>query len=117
MRQAAVSAPAPSSPLQDPTGKLPLPVYSDDRSTLPNFLKIVRTWHLGHVTESIRINEEPIHVVDEESGELDTKYGGQGVSRLISVCSWLVKEIRRDSTLTFAIGSVENVVWHDRRRE
>ena len=34
LRQPVMSAPAPES-----TGKLPLPLYSGERSTLPNFLK------------------------------------------------------------------------------
>ena len=38
LRQAAMSAPAPES-----KAKLHLPLYSNDRSTLPNFLKLFRT--------------------------------------------------------------------------
>ena len=63
LHQAAMSAPAPES-----TGKLPLPLYYSDRSTLPNFLKPFRTWTKGHGTESALISEESIHVKKKKVG-------------------------------------------------
>ena len=63
LRKAAMSAPTPVS-----TGKLPLPLYYSDRSTLPNFLKPFRTWTKGHGTESALISEESIHVKKKKVG-------------------------------------------------
>lgn len=43
------------------------PLYSCDRSALPN----IRTWALGHNAESALFSEEPIHAVDKDRSELD----------------------------------------------
>ena len=90
-----MSAPAPES-----TGKLPLPLYSGDRSTSPNFLKLFRTWTKGHGTESALIREESIHVVEKERSELGERHGSESVSKAIAVWSGLVKAIKKDSTLS-----------------
>ena len=96
LRQAAVRVPALT--LQ-PAGKLHLPLYSGERSTLPNFLKLFRTWTKGHGTDSALITDESIHVVDKERRELDARHGKESVNKAIAVWSGLVKAIEKDKTL------------------
>ena len=52
--------------------RAPVPVYSGDRSTLSNFIKLFQTWTLTHEAGNAVVTDEPIRVVGREHAELDS---------------------------------------------
>ena len=54
LRQARLDKPSPTvsrEPVE--SSRLPVPIFSSDRSTLPNFLKLFRTWTLAYDAEKV----------------------------------------------------------------
>ena len=74
-------------------------VYSGDRSTLSNFLKLFQTWTLTHEAGKALVADESIRVVGRERAELDNAHGRKKVSQSIAVWTGLVKGIEKDKTL------------------
>ena len=56
------------------SSRLPVPIYSGDRSTLPNFLKLSRTWTMAHAEENAKATNELVHVVGKDNDELDNAH-------------------------------------------
>ena len=52
--------------------RAPVPVYSGDRSTLSNFLKLFQTWTMAHDAGNTLANSEPIRAVGKERAKLDS---------------------------------------------
>ena len=50
--------------------RAPVPVYSGDRSTLCNFLKLFQTWTSLHEAANVLVTEDPVRVVGHERSEL-----------------------------------------------
>ena len=79
--------------------RAPVPVYSGDRSTLSNFLKLFQTWTLSHEVGNALVTDEPIRVVGRERADLDRAHGREKVNQSIAVWTGLVKGIEKDKTL------------------
>ena len=60
--------------------RAPVPVYSGDRSTLSNSLKIFQTWTLTHDAGNTLVTTELILVVGRERAELDDAHGRETVN-------------------------------------
>ena len=102
LRQARLdtwSPPLSRGPAESINSRLPVPICSGDRTTLPNFLKLFRTWTLAHHAENAIVTSEPIHVVGKDRVELDSTHGREKVNQSIAVWTVLVKGIERDKTL------------------
>ena len=52
--------------------RAPVPVYSGDRSTLSNFLKLFQTWTWTHDVGNALVTSEPNRVVGRERAELES---------------------------------------------
>ena len=76
-----------------------MPVYSGDRSTLSNFLKLFQTWTMAHETENALVTSKPIRIVGKERIELDIVHEREKVSQSIAVWTGLVKGIGEYKTL------------------
>ena len=100
LRQARFDTPSPTLS-RGPAGgsRVPVPVYSGDRSTSPNFLKLFQTWTLAHDAKNAFVTSEPIRVVGKERVELNNAHGREKVNQSIAVWTGLVKGIKRDKTL------------------
>ena len=57
------------------SSRLPVPMYSGDRSTLPNLLKFFRTWILAYDAENSIGTDEPVCVAGKDQDELDNVRG------------------------------------------
>ena len=69
----------PRGPAED--SRAPVPVYSGDRSTFSNFLKLFQTWTMAYYARNaLLVPSEPIFVVGKERAELDSVHGGEGKS-------------------------------------
>ena len=80
--------------------KTPVPTYSGDRSTLPNFLKLFQTWTLSYdKAGNVLRTDTPVRVVGNERPELERFHGREKVNQSIAVWTGLVKVIERDKTL------------------
>ena len=100
LRQARLNTPSPNLSRGPVEGsKLPVPIYSGDRSTLPNFLKLFETCTLARDAENVLVTSEPIRVVGKERVALDNAHGREKVNQSIAVWTGLVKGIERDQTL------------------
>ena len=75
--------------------RAPVPVYSGDRSTLSNFLKLFQTWTLTHDAGNSLVNSEPIRVVGRKRTDLDNARGKENVNQSIAVWRGLVKGIEK----------------------
>ena len=65
--------------------RAPVPVYSGDRSTLSNFLKLFQTWTLLHEAGNALVTDDPVRVVGRERSELESTHGREKVGRSIAV--------------------------------
>ena len=65
----------------------PVPVYSGDRSTLSNFLKLFQTWTLTHEAgnELLIVTDNPNRVVGRERAKLDSAHRRTKVKQSIAV--------------------------------
>ena len=79
--------------------RAPMPVYSGDRSTLPNSLKLFQTWTLLHEAGNALVTEDPVRVVGHERFKLESTRGREEVNQSIAVWTRLVKGIQKDKTL------------------
>ena len=70
--------------------RAPVPVYSGDRSTLPNFLKLFQTWTLTHDAGNALVTPDPIRVVGRGWAELDSAHGREKVNQSNAVWIELV---------------------------
>ena len=100
LRQARLDISSPTLS-RGPTesSRLPVPIYYGDRSTLPNFLKLFRTWTLAHDVENAIVTYESVRVVGKDWDELDNAHERENVNQFIDVWTALVKGIERDKTL------------------
>ena len=57
--------------------RAPVPVYSGDRSTLSNFLKIFQTWTSSYEAGNALITADPVRVVGDERSELERLMAGR----------------------------------------
>ena len=90
--------PPPShGPAED--SRVPMPVYSGDRSTLSNFLKLFQTWTLLHEAVNALVRKDPVRGVGHERSELESTHGREKVNQSIAVWTGLVKAIEKDKTL------------------
>ena len=78
--------------------RAPVPVYSGDRSTLSNVLKLFQTLTLTHDAGKALVTSEPIRVVDRERVELNSAHGREKVNQSIAVWTELVKGIEKYKT-------------------
>ena len=76
-----------------------VPVYSGDRTTLSNILKLFQTWTLTHEAGNALVTDDPIRVVDRERAELDSNHRREKVNQSIAVWTGLVKVIEKYKTL------------------
>ena len=67
------------------SSRAPVPVYSGNRSTLSNFLKLFQSWTKAHDAGNTLVTSEPIRVVGKERAELDNAYGREKVNQSIAV--------------------------------
>ena len=79
--------------------KAPVPVYSDDRSTLSNFLRLFQTWTLLHEAGNALVTEDPVRVVGHERSELEITHEREKENQSIAVWTILVNGIEKDKTL------------------
>ena len=79
--------------------RAPVPVYSGDRSTLSNFLKLFQTWALLYEAGNAFVTEVAVRVVGHERSELESTHGKEKVNQSIAVWTGLVKEVKKDKTL------------------
>ena len=79
--------------------RAPVPVYSDDRSTLSNFLKLVQMWNMTHDTGSALVTSERIRVVGRERAELGSAHEREKINQSIAVWTGLVKGTEKYKTL------------------
>ena len=79
------------------SSRAPVPVYSGNRSTLSNFLKLFQSWTKAHDAGNTLVTSEPIRVVGKERAELDNACGREKVNQSIAVWTELVKVIERRS--------------------
>ena len=76
-----------------------VPVYSGDRSTLSNYLKLFQTWNSSYAAGKVLVPEVPVRVEGNERPELESIHGREKVSQSIAVWTGLVKGIEKDETL------------------
>ena len=77
-----------------------VPVYSGDRSTLSNYLKLFQTWNSSYTAGNVLVTEVPVRVVGNERPELESIHGREKVNQSIAVWTGgLVKGIKKDKTL------------------
>ena len=76
-----------------------VPVYSGDRSTLSNYLKLFQTWTSSYAAGNVLVTEVPIRVVGNERPELESIHGREKVNQSFAVWTGLVKGIEKDKTL------------------
>ena len=76
-----------------------VPVYSGDRSTLSNYLKLFQTWTSSYAAGNVLVTEVPVRVVGNERPELESIHGREKVNQSIAVWTGLVKGIEKDKTL------------------
>ena len=81
------------------SSRAPVPVYSGDRSTLTNYLKLFQTWTSSYAAGNVLVTEVPVRVVGHERPELENNHGREKVNQSISVWTGLVKGIDKDKTL------------------
>ena len=79
--------------------RTPMPVYSSDRITLSNFLKLFQTWTLLHEAGNALVTEDPIRVVGRERSELESTHDREKVNQSTAVWTGLVKRIEKGKTL------------------
>ena len=73
-----------------------MPVYSGDRSTFSNFLKLFQTWTMAHYAgNALLVPSEPIFVIGKEKAELDSVHGREKVNQYIAVWAGEVKGIKK----------------------
>ena len=79
--------------------RAPVPVYSGDRSTLSNFLKLFQTWTSSHEAGNALITADPVKVVGHERSKLESTHGREKVNQSTAVWTELVRGIEKDKTL------------------
>ena len=81
------------------SGRAPVPVYSGDRSTLSNYLKLFQTWTSSYAAGNVHATEVPVRVVGNERPELESIHGREKANQSITIWTGLVKGIEKDKTL------------------
>ena len=76
-----------------------MPVYSGDRTTLSNFLKLFQTWNLTHEAGNALVTDDPVRVVGRGRSELDSTHRRENVNQSIAVWTRRIKGIENDKTL------------------
>ena len=76
-----------------------VPVYSGDRSTLSNYLKLFQTRTWSYAAGNVLVTEVPVRVVGNERPELENIHDREKVNQSIAVWTGLVKGIEKDKTL------------------
>ena len=79
--------------------RAPVPVYSGDRSTLSNYLKLFQTWTSSYAAGNVLVTEVPVRVIENERPELKNICAREKVNQSIAVWTGLVKGIEKDKTL------------------
>ena len=73
-----------------------MPVYSGDRSTFSNFLKLFQTWTMAYYAgNAFLVSSESIFVVGKERAELDSVHGRGKVNQYIAGWAGVVKGIKK----------------------
>ena len=80
------------------SSRAPVPVYSGDRSTLSNYLKLFQTWTSSYVVGNVLVTEVPVRVVGHDRPEQED-IGREKFNQSIVVWTGLVKGIEKDKTL------------------
>ena len=57
-----------------------MPVYSGDRSTLSNYLKLFQTWSSSYEAENVLVTEVPVRYVGHERPDLESIHGSEKVN-------------------------------------
>ena len=83
----------------DEGSRASVPVYSGDRSTLSNYLKLFQTWTSSYAAGNVLVTEVPVRDVGNERPELESIHGREKVNQSIAVWTGLVKGIEKDKTL------------------
>ena len=84
------STPLPSQNQQ--TGTFPIPMYSEERNSLPQFLKLFYSWALPHRSEDALSYSRPVIMTSKKSqSDLEGEYGRRDVERSLIVWSALTK--------------------------
>ena len=96
--QARVNISSTLSPANEGS-RAPVPVYSGDRSTLSNYLKLFQTWTSSYAAGNVLVTKVPVIVVGNERPELENIHGREKVNQSIAVWTDLVKSIEKDNTL------------------
>ena len=96
--QARVYISSTLSPANE-SSRAPVPVYSGDRSTLSNYLKLFQTWTSSYAAGNVLVTEVPVRMVGYGRPELENIHGGEKVNQSIAVWTGLVKGIEKDKTL------------------
>ena len=73
-------------------------MYSGDRSTLSNYLKLFQTWTSSYAAGDVLVTEIPVRVVGNERPELESIHGREKVNQSIAVWTGLLKGVEKDNT-------------------
>ena len=75
--------------------RAPVPVFSGDRSTLSNYLKLFQTWTWSYEAGNVLVTEVPVRVVGHEHREPESIHGREKLNQPIAVWAGLVKGIEK----------------------
>ena len=93
------SAPLPPQNQQAGTDRFPIPMYSEERSSLSMFLKLLYTWALSRKAEDALSYSRPVIMTSKKSrSELEIEYGRRDVEQSLVVSSALTKVVEKDTT-------------------
>ena len=80
--------------------RLPIPMYSGDRSTLPRFLNVFFTWAISQKSEEALTHSVPVLMTGKKSRrEMESKYGKRIVEKSLIVWSALTKAVEKDKVI------------------
>ena len=94
------SAPLSPQNRQAGTDRFPIPMYSEERSTLLRFLKLFYTWALSHKPEDALSYSRPVIMTSKKSrSEPKIEYGRRDVEQSLVVWSALTKAVEKDKSI------------------
>ena len=80
--------------------RLPIPMYSGDRSTLPRFLNVFFTWAISQKSEEALTHSVSVLMTGKKSRrEMESKYGKRIVEKSLIVWSALTKAVEKDKII------------------
>ena len=89
-------------PLNQQAGndRFPIPIYSGERSTLHNFLKLFYAWAVSFQPEDALHHSRPIIMTGDISRrELEREQGRQIDTQSLTVCNAFTKAVNKDKTV------------------